>query len=87
MEQELPLTSPLCRTVTSDGRTVRADIYTHDNGGWILEVVDEFNDSTIWDDPFATDQAALDEALRTIREEGIDSLIGLPSARTEQPAG
>jgi hypothetical protein len=83
MEQELPLTSPLCRAVTSDGRTVSVEIYTHEDGGWILEVVDEFNNSTVWDDSFATDQVALDEALRTIREEGIGPLIGLPSVRTQ----
>lgn len=83
MEQDLPLTSPLCRAVASDDHTVRVEIYAHDEGGWILEVVDEFNNSTVWDDSFATDQAALDEALRTIREEGIESLIGPPSARTQ----
>lgn len=82
MEQDLPLSSPLCRPVTSDGRIVRVEIYTHEDGGWILEVVDELNNSTVWDDAFATDQAALDEALRTIREEGIESLIGPPSGLT-----
>ena len=38
------------------------------------------SNSTVWDDLFATDQAALDEALRTIRDEGIESLIGPPSS-------
>ncbi len=35
----------------------------------------------MWDDEFSTDEAALEEALRTIREEGIDSLIGEPPKR------
>jgi len=53
------------------------DIYRGDTGGWVLEVVDEFGTSTVWDDEFDTDAAALDEAKATIRDEGIDSLIGI----------
>lgn len=53
------------------------EIYQDGEGGWLLEVVDEFKNSTVWDEPFSTDQEALDEALRTIAEDGIQSLIGL----------
>jgi uncharacterized protein len=38
-------------------------------------VVDETGASTVWDDLFPTDQAALDEALKTIREEGIKTFL------------
>ncbi|QWN22614.1 hypothetical protein DGM98_01765 [Xanthomonas citri] len=62
-----------------NGRTVRLEIYREPNTDWILEVVDEFNNPTIWNDLFATGQATLDEALRTIPDEGISSLIGPPS--------
>lgn len=79
----VPPSSPLCRTVTDRGHTVRVEIYQNGEGGWLLEVVDEFNNSTVWDDPFATDQSALDEALRTIRDEGIESLIGPPNVRSQ----
>lgn len=80
MEEEYQLvTSPLCRSVTSEGQTVRIEIYRGPESDWSLEAVDAFNNSTVWDDLFATDQAALDEALRTIREEGIASLVGSPS--------
>jgi hypothetical protein len=50
----------------------------HDDGedGWILEVVDEYENSTVWDDPFPTDDAALTEVKKTISEEGIQILIG-----------
>ena len=72
-------TSPLCRAVTADGHTVRLEIYRGPDTEWTLEAVDELNNSTVWDDLFPTDQAALDEALRTIRDEGIESLIGSPS--------
>ncbi len=68
--------SPLSQAVEKDGKSVQVDIYENDEGGWILEVVDEFNNSTVWEDPFSSDQAALDEALDTIEQEGIDSLIG-----------
>ncbi|SIR16458.1 hypothetical protein [Solilutibacter tolerans] len=74
------VTSPLCRSVTANGHTVRLEIYRGPDTDWTLEAVDEFNNSTVWDDLFATDQAALDEALRTIRDEGIESLIGPPSS-------
>ncbi|KOR40438.1 hypothetical protein ADT25_19585 [Xanthomonas oryzae] len=72
------VTSPLCRSVVANGLTVHLEIYRCPDTEWTLEVVDAFNNSTVWDDMFATDQAALDEALRTIRDDGIESLIGSP---------
>ena len=69
-------TSPLCQSVTRDGETVQVDIFEDGSGGWILEVIDEYNNSTVWDDPFKTDQNALDEAINVIETEGIKSLIG-----------
>jgi len=71
--------SSLSQELTADGKTVRVDIYRGDTGGWILEVVDEFGNSTVWDDEFDTDSAALDEAKATIKDEGIGSLIGIDS--------
>jgi hypothetical protein len=78
-DDQTPFESPLSQHVSRAGKTVRIDIYEDGDGGWILEVVDEFNNSTVWDDHFPSDQAALDEALRTVEAEGIESLIGLPS--------
>jgi hypothetical protein len=71
--------SSLSEELTADGKTVKVDIYRGDTGGWILEVVDEFGNSTVWDDEFDTDSAALDEAKATIKDEGIGSLIGIDS--------
>ena len=68
--------SLLSQPITRDGKTVQVDIYADGDGGWILEVVDDYNNSTVWDDTFETDQSALDEALSTIENEGIDALIG-----------
>jgi len=75
--------SPLAQSVTRDGKTVQIEIYEDGEGGWFLEVVDEHGNTTIWDDPFPSDQDALNEALRTIAEEGIESLIGI---HPESPA-
>ncbi|MCW4152768.1 hypothetical protein OM427_24955 [Halomonas sp. 18H] len=80
MEDEFDLEmSPLCQKLSADGKTVQVDIYRGNGSDWHLEVVDEFGHSTVWDDQFPTDQEALDEAKATIKDEGIDSLIGVPS--------
>ena len=71
--------SPLCQSITDREHIVRIEIYRGENTDWTLETVDASNNSTVWDDLFATDQAALDEALRTVREESIESLVGPPS--------
>lgn len=44
--------------------------------GWILEVVDEYNNSTVWDDPFDSEELALAEVKAMIQEEGIVTFIG-----------
>lgn len=74
--------SPLCRSFASNDTTVQFDIYG--DGGWLLEVIDQFGNSTTWDDSFPSDQAALEEALDTIDQEGMESLIGLPSQSADQ---
>ncbi|MDP1614829.1 MAG: YecA family protein, partial [Methylococcales bacterium] len=79
-DYQYPIHSPLGQSLTQDGKTVHVEIYEDGDSGWLLEVVDEYGNSTVWDDPFQSDKAALDEAIRTIDEEGIDSLIGTPSA-------
>lgn len=73
--------SPLCQKVERDGKVVKVEIYEDGEGGWILEAVDEFNNSTVWDDPFPSDQAALDEVLDAIEKEGIGCLIGPESGQ------
>jgi uncharacterized protein len=66
-----------CQTVSRNGETVEVKIYSSGKNDWILEVVDEENNSTVWDDPFATDDEAFQEFQRTLEEEGIESMIGL----------
>jgi uncharacterized protein len=68
--------SPLCREISGDGTWIQVDIYRGGNeSGWILEVVDEENTSTVWDEPFNTDQEALDVVLEVIDRDGIRSFL------------
>jgi hypothetical protein len=70
--------SPLSQRMEVDGKGIDVQIYENGEGGWLLEVVDEFDNSTVWDDPFPTDQDAMKELQRAIQEDGVDSLIGPP---------
>ena len=68
--------SQLCREIIQDGTKIQVDIYRGENEpGWILEVIDEENASTVWDDPFDTDREALDEVLEVIEKDGIRSFL------------
>ena len=67
-----------CQSVTRNGKTVKVEIYSSGKNDWILEVVDKDNNSTVWDDQFDTDDEAFQEFERTLKEEGIESMIGLP---------
>jgi hypothetical protein len=55
---------------------VEIKIYRLPNFNWTLEVVDEYNNSTVWDDEFEADQQALDAALEDMKAEGIEAFIG-----------
>ena len=71
--------SPLSTTVIRGGTSVDVHIYRSDNNGrdgWVLEIVDSFGTSTVWDDLFPTDGAALAEAFNTIDAHGIESVTG-----------
>jgi uncharacterized protein len=70
--------SPLERDVTRDEATVRICIYRgRQDPGWILEIENERWGSTCWSNLFDSDQAALDEALRAIDEDGIRGFIDI----------
>ena len=75
--------SPLSGEFSSDGITVRVEIYRVLRGdeGWVLEVVDREGTSTVWDALFATDEAAYSEFYRTLEEEGIKSFLKTPRVR------
>ncbi|WP_299945627.1 hypothetical protein [uncultured Microbulbifer sp.] len=75
-EEFAPRESELSRIYREGDVSVRIDIYEGEGGGWLLEVVDENNYSTVWEDVFETDKEALGEALDSLREEGIASFVG-----------
>lgn len=75
--------SPLCQSITSAGKTVNVDIYADGEGKWILEVQDQVGNSTVWGEHFLTDSGALTEAKNAIQEDGIDSLIGPESGKSD----
>ena len=73
------VTSSLEREITRDGITVAIRIYRGaDEDEWILDVEDQDGGSTVWNEQFPTDQAALDEAMRTIDTEGIGTVTSRP---------
>ena len=67
--------SALSRTIREDGTEIRVAIYRLETTDWSLEVVDGAGASTVWDYLFPTDQAALDEAMKAIHEEGIRTFL------------
>lgn len=64
--------------VTQDGITVQVGIYrpAGSQDGWTLEVVDEDDNSLIWEDTFESDLDAWNEFERALSEEGIEQLVG-----------
>jgi len=76
MSDPVIIMSPLCREMSGDGTKIQIDIYRgEDESGWVLEVIDEENTSTVWDDPFDTDQEALNEVMEVIERDGIRSFL------------
>jgi len=68
--------SPLSRTVSRDGITVRVLVYRleHDPK-WALEVVNDAGTSTVWDDLFDTDEAAFEAFTKTVALEGMATFL------------
>lgn len=72
--------------VTKQSVTVRVNIIQLENEpGWSIEVQNEHGTSTVWDDLFATDNAAYAAFRQTVDEEGmrafLDQAIIIPLKR------
>jgi uncharacterized protein len=67
--------SPLTQTHSADGHTLRIQIYRSPGNPWMLEIEDEQGTSTVWDDGFDTDTAALQAAFEAIEAEGAHSFV------------
>lgn len=71
------ITSYLSRPFELDGHAFKLEIYRleHDSE-WIMEVIDDEGASTVWDDPFDTDEAAHLHLLDVIDKEGLSAFKG-----------
>jgi hypothetical protein len=78
--------SSLSRVVSRDGYCVEVRIYEDGEASWLLQIVDEQGCMTGWIESFVSDQAAFDEAMRAIEEEGITSFVGSVSDDFPWPA-
>jgi hypothetical protein len=65
--------SDLGTTLEEDGYTLKINICKLPESDWVLEVIDEKGNSTVWEDSFVTDEAALAEAIDAIRAEGFEA--------------
>lgn len=65
--------SPLSRVIEEDGERVEIFIYSIEDAEWTLEIVASDGCSTVWEEPFESEEVALAEALSAIKDEGIKS--------------
>ena len=78
MDQEPEIEySDFCQKISSGGKNLTVDIYRiKGTKGWSLEIVDEYGNSTVWDDLFNSDSAAITEAKKSILEDTASAFIG-----------
>lgn len=70
------VTSSLSRQVSRDGVAVIVQICRLESEAkWTLEVVNAAGTSTVWDDLFPSDDAANEEFLRTVADEGMAAFL------------
>ncbi len=70
------VTSGLSETVTRDGITVKVCIHRLETDTeWSLEVVNAAGTSIVWDELFSSDNAAKEEFLRTVAEDGMATFL------------
>lgn len=68
--------SDLCADVEVDGHFLTVEIYKTDiDPGWILEVINEFGTSFVFDDPYIADGLAWQQFEKTMREEGLAAFL------------
>ena len=70
------VTFGLSRNVARGGIAVKLCIYRLETDTkWSLEVVNSAGTAIVWDDQFSSDDAANEEFLRTVAEEGMTSFL------------
>jgi hypothetical protein len=72
--------SSLCTKFSKDDRVVEVNIFRIETEStWHLEVVNEQNTSTVWDDPFDNEEQAYAEFLSTVEDEGMGAFEDVPT--------
>lgn len=70
--------SPRARIIEKDHRRLEIRIHRVETAdGWSLEIVAGNGSLTVWDEIFASDKVALDEALEIIEEDGVASFYSV----------
>lgn len=68
--------SPLSQAYTKDGVTVHVEIYRgEEQDSWVLEVVDCYGDSLIYDERFSDDKLAWRRFIQDVEEEGMEYFL------------
>jgi len=68
--------SGLCQRMTVEGHEIRIEIVKLESDTtWTLEVVNEKGASTVWNDPFDTDEDAMNMVKKVLVEEGISAFL------------
>ncbi|MEP2982690.1 MAG: hypothetical protein ABJN39_08010 [Sulfitobacter sp.] len=68
--------SDLCADVEIDGHVLTVEIYkTYLDPGWLLEVVNAFGTSTVFDEPFISDILAWQQFEMVVKEEGLVAFL------------
>ena len=66
----------ISKEIEKDGQKVKIEVIRDaDAGGWILEIVDEQWNSTVWGETFPSAKEAIEAGIRAIEEEGIAAFI------------
>lgn len=76
MHSESMLMRTMERKMTVDGKTVRVRVIEDGEGGWLLEVIDQYGNSTCWQGSLETAEEAFADATFAIEQEGIDAFVG-----------
>ena len=77
--------SPKSQVIESGGRELSVEIYRiKGTKDWSLEIVDEFGNSTVWDDLFSSDSDAILEAKKSILEETANEFIGPSDGKSNE---
>ncbi len=63
---------------SENGKTVTIRIYKRPHQIWTLEISDEFENATVYETSFQSDEEAYAEALDLLKTEGINAFIGHP---------